>query len=190
LTAGDVRRPSGRHYVSLAELGPRAGRAIPKLLTVLNDEDRFVRRSAAATLGFIVTARSAERDEAVAALARTLDDKDPNVRLAAAGALVKLGDARKAAGALIAAYGGTESFFRDWARSIMRDASDPRPFVALLAKELRDRDARRRDEVLHTLQMIASPEAVRSILETALAGDDPEIRKWAAARLEQITLGP
>jgi HEAT repeats len=159
ISALDDPSPRVREYVgvSLAERGPRAGRAIPKLLTVLNDEDRFVRCSAAATLGFIVTARSAERDEAVAALARVLDDKDPNVRLAAAGALVKLGEAQKAAGVLVAAYVGTGSFFRDWARSIMRDASDPRPFIAPLARELRDRGPRRRDEVLQTLQTIASP---------------------------------
>jgi hypothetical protein len=72
----------------------------------------------------------------------------------------------------------------------MRGESDPRPFIAPLARELRDQDVQRRDDVLQTLQMIASPETVRSILVSAVAGDDPEIRKWAAARIDRIRLDP
>jgi HEAT repeat protein len=77
--------------VGLAELGPRAEQAASKLITVLNDEDRFVRFSAARTLGFIIDAGSAKRAEAVAALTVTLKDNDPEVRLAATETLVEMG---------------------------------------------------------------------------------------------------
>jgi hypothetical protein len=72
----------------------------------------------------------------------------------------------------------------------MRGASNLRPFIAPLARELRNQDVQRRDDVLQTLQMIASPETVRSILVSAVAGDDPEIRKWAAARIDRIRPAP
>ncbi len=97
--------------VGLAELGPRAERAATKLIAVLNDEDRFVRFSAARTLGFIIDAGSAKRNEAVAALALALEDKDPEVRLVAAQTLVEMGEAQKAAGVLLAALVGTDYTF-------------------------------------------------------------------------------
>jgi len=184
--------PRVREYagVGLAELGPRAERAIPQLITALNDEDRFARFSAAATLGFMIDAGSAKRIEAATALTLTLADKDPDVRLAAAETLVKIGETKKAAGILLAACVGTDSHLRNRARSIIRRANDPRPFVALLSMETRGRDGGRREEALQTLLFIASPQAVRSALESALAGEDPEIRRWAAARLKRITPSP
>ena len=90
----------------LRELGPRAQPAVSRLITVLNDEDRFVRFSAARTLGFIIEAGSAQRAEAVAALTVTLEDKDPEVRLGAAETLVELGEAQKATGTLVAIIRG------------------------------------------------------------------------------------
>src|SRR5262245_8281284 len=56
----DDPSPRVREYacVSLSELGPRASRAISKLIALLNDEDRFVRYTAARTLSSIVEARS------------------------------------------------------------------------------------------------------------------------------------
>jgi HEAT repeat protein len=192
INALDDPSPRVREYagVGLAELGPRAGQAASKLITVLNDEDRFVRFSAARTLGFIIDASSANRGGAVAALAVTLEDKDPEVRLAAAEALIKLGEAQKAAGILVAACVGTDPNFRARARTIIRGANDPRPFVATLVGQMRDKDARRRDEAFQTLLLIASPEAVRSALDFALAEDNGEIHQWAAARLKRITANP
>jgi HEAT repeat protein len=184
--------PRVREYagVGLAELGPRAERAIPKLISVLNDEDRFVRFSAARTIGFILETGSASRAEAVAALTRTLDDKDPEVRLAAAETLVQIGEAGKAAGLLVAVFSGSNAYLSDRARLIMRRAKDPHPFVALLVKELRDKHGRRRNDTLQTLLAIASPEAVRAALASLLSHEDPEIRQWAAERLERITPNP
>ena len=184
--------PRVREYagVGLAELGPRAERAIPKLISALNDEDRFVRFSAARTIGLILRPGSASRTEVVAALTRTLDDKDPGVRLAAAETLIEIGAAEQAAALLLAVFGGSDAYLRDRARLIMRRAKDPDPFVALLVKELRDKDGRRRDETLQTLLAIASPEAARAALASLLSHEDPEIRQWATERLERITPDP
>jgi HEAT repeat protein len=137
-------------------------------------------------LGDVVGSRSTRRDEAVAALTRALDDADTDVRLSAAKSLVKLGEVQRAAGTLIAECGGTVPYQREWARQIIRGANDPAPFVAALAPEIRARDVRRRDEALQTLMQIAPPDAVRSLLGSALTADDPEVREWAAGRLQQI----
>jgi HEAT repeat protein len=176
--------------VGLAELGPRAGQAASKVIARLSDEDRFVRFSAAGTLGFIVDAASANRSAAVVALTVTLEDKDPEVRLAAAEALVKLGEAQKAAAILVAACVGTDPNFRARARPIIRRTNDPLPFLAMLVKQMRNTDVQRRDEAFQTLQLIASPEAVRSALNSSFADDSREIHEWAAARLKRITDSP
>jgi HEAT repeats len=78
INALDDPSPRLREYagVGLAELGPRAEQAASKLITVLNDEDRFVRFSAARTRGLIIDAGSAKRAEAVAGLTVTLKDKE------------------------------------------------------------------------------------------------------------------
>src|SRR5262249_19792407 len=161
INALDDPSPRVREYAGagLRELGPRAEQAASKLITVLNDEDRFVRFSAARTLGFIIDAGSAKRAEAVAALTVTLKDKDPEVRLGAAETLVEMGEAQKAAGILLAAYFGTDLYLRNRARPIILGANDPRPFVAMLVKQMRDKDGRRRDDAFQILLHIASPEA-------------------------------
>jgi HEAT repeat protein len=118
------------------------------------------------------------------------DSEDREVRLAAALTLVQLGEAEKAAGQLLALFGGSDSYLRNRARSIIRGANDPRPFVAMLIKEMRLHDRRRRDEALKTLVHIASPKAVRTALDSLFADDDPAIRRWAAERLERILPHP
>jgi HEAT repeat protein len=149
-----------------------------------------VRFSAARTLGSIIDAGSAKRTEAVTALTRTLEDKDPEVRLAAANTLIEMGETENAAGVLLAAYVGSESYFRDRARVIVHGAKDSRPFIAALVTQMRDKDARRRDEAFQTLQLIASPEAVGSALISALGDANREIHQWAAERLRRITPNP
>jgi HEAT repeat protein len=182
ISALDDPSPRVREYagVGLAELGPRAGQAASKLIAVLNDEDGSVRSSAARTLGSMIDEGLTHRSEAVAALGVTLEDKDPEVRLAAAEALVRLGEAQKAAGILVAACVGKDPYSRARAR----------PIIAMLVEQMRDRGARRRDEAFQTLQLIASPEAVRSALKSSLADEDPEIQEWAAARLKRMIAIP
>jgi HEAT repeat protein len=192
INALDDPSPRVREYagVGLSELGPSAEPAVSKLIAVLNDEDRFVRFSAARTLGSIIGAGSGKRANAVTALTVTLDDKDPDVRMAALETLLRLGEVQKAAGALVAASVGTKPILRAWARSIMRDANSPHLFAAMLVKEMRDQDGERRDEALQTLQQIDTPDAVRSALISALADDKTEFRRWAAERLKPITPTP
>jgi hypothetical protein len=110
--------------------------------------------------------------------------------VAAAETLLKLGEAQKAAGTLVAASVGTKPSLRAWARRIMRDANSPHPFAAMLVKAMRDQDGGERDEALQTLQQIATPEAVQSALISALADDKTEFRRWAAERLKPITPSP
>jgi HEAT repeat protein len=188
----DDPSPRVREYagVGLSELGPRAQPAISKLISVLKDEDRFARFSAAMTLGFLIEADSAKRNEAVTALTLTLDDKDSDVRLSAAETLVKIGESQKAAGVLLVAYAGTDSHLRDRARWIIRRVKNPRPFVPLLVQEMRNKDRQRCDLAFETLLPIASPATVRSALDSILADDDPEIRQWASARLERLSSNP
>jgi HEAT repeat protein len=192
IDALDDPSPRVREYagVGLSELGPRAERAVPKVIAALKDESRGVRFSAANTLGALIDTRSARYIEAVTALSLTLEDEDPDVRLAAAEVLVRIGEPEKAARVILAAYGGTDSNLRVGARRIIRGAKDPRPFVAGLAEGVRDQDGDRREEALQTLLLIASPEAVRSALASALADDNPETRQWAAAYLGRITPSP
>jgi HEAT repeat protein len=183
--------PRVREYamVGLFELGPRARQAVSKLISVLEDQDRFVRFGAARALG-IIEAGSPKRADVVTALTLALDDIDPDVRVVAAEALIKLGETRRGAATLVAALIGTDSHLRSWARTMMQKANDIRPFLVVLAEELQNKDPRRRDEAYQSMLLIASPQAVMSALIAASAGGDPEIEKWAAERLKQIDPGP
>jgi HEAT repeat protein len=179
--------PRVREYatVGLFELGPRAQLATSKLIAILKDQDRFVRFAGARTLG-LVGASPAKHDAVVAALTHTVDDVDPYVRVAAAEALLKLGEVQKGAGTLVTALGGTDSRLRSWARSIIQSETDTRPFVALLAREMQNVDSHRREEALQVMILVASPEAVKSALESAADGEDTQAQRWAYAQLEQL----
>jgi HEAT repeat protein len=193
LLIGAIEDPSPRvreyAMVGLFELGPRARQAVSKLISVLEDQDRFVRFGAARALG-IIEAGSPKRADVVTALTLALDDIDPDVRVVAAEALIKLGETRRRAATLVAALIGTDSHLRSWARTMMQKANDIRPFLVVLAEELQNKDPRRRDEAYQSMLLIASPQAVMSALIAASAGGDPEIEKWAAERLKQIDPGP
>jgi HEAT repeat protein len=185
----DDPSPRVREYagVGLSELGPRASKSIAKLITVLlNDEDRWVRYSAAHTLGFVIEASSTNRGEAVMALTRALVDTDSDVRLSAAEALVKIGEAQAATETLLTACGGTDLHLRDRARLVIREAKDRSPYVGALERELRNKDGKRRDEALRILMIIGSPREVRSALASVLDVDDPELQQWAAEHLRQL----
>jgi HEAT repeat protein len=170
--------------VGLVEVGSRAQRAVTKLTALLGDDDRFVRFAAARALGMIGIG-TAMRAETVTALTRTLDDTDPDVRVVAAEALVSVGEPRKGAGTLVDALCGTDSRLRSWARTMIQKANDARPFIALLAVEMRSEDSDRRDEALETMLLIAAPDAVKSALNAAAGCEDAQVRRWAAARLER-----
>jgi HEAT repeat protein len=161
--------------------------AIPKLMALLDDKDRFVRYTAASAMGFIIRRESEQRPRAITVLVHALDDPDPDVGLSAAETLTKIGQAQKAAGTLLAAFGGKDEHLRNRARLIIgRPGTDPRPFIAGLVAELRHKDGRRRNDALAALQHIASPEVVRSALSCAAEADDLDIRRWAKASQERL----
>jgi HEAT repeat protein len=189
IDACDDPSPRVREYAALglAQLETRVDRAIPKLIALLNDQDRFVRYSAAGALGFVVDLESPRRAEVVTALVRTLGDSDSDVGLSAAEALTKLGSGKEAAGVLMNAFSGKNEYLRGRARLIIgRPGTDPRPFLAGFVAEMREKDERRRNEALSALQHIASPDVVRSALVHAAEADDTDIRQWAKASQERL----
>jgi HEAT repeat protein len=192
LLMGALKDPSPRvresATVGLVELGPRARPAVPKLIGSLGDEDRNVRFAAVRALGTI-GADPAKRGEVMAALNKVLDDSDPELRLVAGEALVKIGKSQEGAAALVSALCGSNLYRRSWARSMIRQANDARFFLPALVKEMRCDDANRRDEALQMMLHIASPDEVKGALSAAAISDDVEIRQWAAGKLERIDSG-
>ena len=93
----DDPSPRVREYamVGLWELGERAGKACPRLIKLLSDDDRYVRSAAARCLGKI-SANADDRLSVVMALDSALVDKDADVRLAAADSLLELEETEKA----------------------------------------------------------------------------------------------
>jgi HEAT repeat protein len=69
---------------------------------------------------------------------------------------------------------------------MVRSASDLRPFVLLLAKEVQRKDSRQREEAVQAMQLFASPQELNSALRSAATSDDAEVRRWAASHLEHI----
>jgi HEAT repeat protein len=192
LHALDDPSPRVREYacVGLYDLGSSAEQAASKLISVLHDQDRFVRYMAARALGRVIGAGSARRAEAVRALTGALADKDPEVGLGAAETLLELGESQLAAQTIVAALAGTDSYRRDRARWILRSAPDPEPFIGAVGNELRNHDAVRRDAALQVLLQFASPEAVRASLSAVLDDGQPEVRRWAEAQLKRLTASP
>ena len=121
-----------------------AGKACPRLIKLLSDDDRYVRSAAARCLGKI-SANADDRLSVVMALDSALVDKDADVRLAAADSLLELEETEKAAPVLIAAYFSTEPYFSGRARSMIRRVRKPEPLVPLLVKELQSKESRRRE---------------------------------------------
>jgi HEAT repeat protein len=72
----------------LESLGPGAAAAVPDLVQALSDSNAFVRWAAARTLGKI---GPTDPGPTAAALGRLLNDADPDIRQAAAGALERYG---------------------------------------------------------------------------------------------------
>jgi HEAT repeat protein len=189
LLMGALEDPSPRvresAMVGFYELGTRARPAVSKLVRLLHDEDRFVRFAAARTLGMIGV-DPAGREEVVASLKKALDDSDPQVRLVAAEALVKIDESREGAAALVSALTGPDDYLRSYARMMIRQANTPRLFVAPLVKEMHSDDASRREEALQIMLQLASPDEVNRALAAAAVCDDAKIRQWAAGHIERI----
>ena len=168
-------------------LGPRGREAVPKIVARLNDPDRWVRFAAARALGRVLGPRPADADEALAAVARALDDADPGVRLAAAETLVETGREAEAAETLAGALTGPEPAQRSQAVLIIRKVRDRRPYLDSLALALRDPDHIVRDFAYHVLDTIAPADFVKSALDASVVEGDPETRRWAEERRDRLT---
>jgi HEAT repeat protein len=138
----------------LETLGPAGAPAAPSLVKALGDRDRFVRWSAARTLGKMAPAAARE---AVPALAGLLHDADMGVRLAAAGALERYGpDARGAVPGLAQTLSARDAQTR-LAALVALDAIGPeaRPAVPAIKALLGDADARVREYATEVLNQLA-----------------------------------
>ena len=189
----DDPSPRVREYaaVGLAQLGTKADPGILKLMVLLNDEDRFVRYSAAAALGRIVRPQTEQSSKVAEALAPLLEDPDPDVQLTAAEALCRMGRIDEAIGTLVSACASPEKTRRDRARMIMtQPGTDRGPFIACLIPELRQKDQAKRRGAFQTLMLIAGPEEIHSALRGALDSGDPAVRQWAAQELKRIASPP
>jgi HEAT repeat protein len=173
----------------LWQLGTRSEPAVPKVISLLKDDDRYVRYTAAKILG-AVAANSPKRAEALAALGLALDDRDADVRLAAAESMLSLGESGKAAAAVIAALWSTDSYRYAQAQQIIRRAQSRGSLVSLLSQELRSKDRRNRERALETLLSLTTPETVLQALVLAFDDKDPEIRRWAASKRDTLTSAP
>lgn len=184
--------PRVREYAAagLAEHKTRAERAVPKLVALLDDGDRYVRYTSAAALGLILPPQGKVRDQALPALIKTLNDPDPAVRLEAANSLARVGAGREAIGTLVAAIVGDEPLRTQARLHMTRGGFDTRPLVAPLTAVLRDKDERRRRAALDVLIQIGSPATVRSALDSARAGDDPDVRRWADEAASRLAPTP
>jgi HEAT repeat protein len=187
----DDPSPRVREYaaVGLAQLEGSAERATPKLLLMLNDEDRFVRYSAAAALGSVVGPNSGRRSSVVDALVPILDDPDPQVGLAAAETLCKLGRSRDAIGTLAAAFEGSDEQNRSRARQIMtHTGTGSSAIVEWLLPKLHNADSKRREEAYDVLMAIGGPEPIRAALQRVAESGEPELRQWARSKLKRVNL--
>jgi HEAT repeat protein len=137
----------------LETLGPAGAPAAPALVKALGDRDRFVRWSAARTLGKMAPA--AARD-AVPALTGLLHDGDMGVRLAVAGALERYGpDAKEAVPALAEALTARDAQTR-LAALVALDAIGPdaRSAIPAIKALLGDMDARVREYATEVLSQL------------------------------------
>jgi len=168
----------------------RAARAIPAMLKLLNDPDRRVRYSACAALAAVTPPDEdgPRREEVVAGLMRILDDSDPDNRLIAAVSLLRLREIATAVPLLArAATDPDEEHIRSHARHFMNRYGRKADLVAGLLPLVRSKEPARRQIALEFLVEIAPPETLLAALRDAVDDDDPDIRRWAAEKLEELS---
>ncbi|HEX5138842.1 MAG TPA: HEAT repeat domain-containing protein [Planctomycetota bacterium] len=172
-----------RHAAAgLAEAGPAAAAAIPRLCGMLDDKD--VREAAAETLGKI----GVEDGTAIARLEGLLEDPDLDFRFEVARALGRLGyDARKLAPVFVEALRKGDSRY-DAAAALGELGVDARPYVPDLVAALEDEKPFVRrgvarvlgdlgataEEALPALDALGGPEEERAATEPIGLGGEPD----------------
>jgi hypothetical protein len=171
----------------LEMLGPSAEPAAPAIVRALGDPDRFVRWSAARTLGKIGPIQASS---AVPALGKLLQDADSDLRLAAAGALEHYGPAaRSAVPLLVHALEASDAEFQVRVLHTLASIGHPYADAALDAIQtaLSDSDARVRQAAAEALGEFGSAAgAARPALLKALGDKVLEVQKAAGDALLKI----
>lgn len=194
---GALNDPSPRvRENALSGLGShrvRARRAVPAIMKSLDDKDSSVRFTAYSVLGKIMPpdGKRPEREAVVAALKEALNDPNAQNRLAAAMSLLKLRETRAALPTIaLAATEPGDQYLRPQARIYMDRHGKRSDLIAWVVPLVRDGNEARRLAAIGLLIEIAPPATVNAALRSALEDDSPEVRRWAAAKLESITPGP
>ena len=177
--------------LALAELGPKAGPAVPHLKPVLRHKDPEVRMQALAALGEIGPAAQPLVSEVIAALQ---NDEAGGVRYAAAFALGRIGTTPEATAALQQALKQDDAFLRmvsAWAiaRNNPGDRAAVERAVGLILEAFKSDDVHlRRAAAGIAVDFDAPVEKVAPLLVAALRDRDADVVGNAIEALSQ--LGP
>lgn len=170
----------------LEELEADAAPAINALTKALQDEDAFVRWSAARALGRMAPQKD---EKAVPALARALEDENGDVRVTAAAALERFGPAAGAAvPSLAKALQSKEADMRLLAlKALAAIGPESAPALPALSAALADPEAHVRRDAAHALKKLG-PAARPAIEAIRKALNDPsaEVRRAASETLLAI----
>ncbi len=165
-------------------MGPDAGRATDDLVVSLADKVPSVRRASATALAVIAPRADPQRiNKAVPALARALNDTDPEVRRRAVAALGALGARAEAATAALADVARTPGspVSREAALALGRIGG---PGLTELMRNLEHADASVRVSAAQGLQSLGfRARPALAPLARALTDKDPTVRQVAAAAL-------
>jgi len=166
---------------ALEVLEDKAEPAMAGLMLALQDPDRFVRWTAAKTLGYMPTDRARP---AIMPLATLLGDSDLNLRIAAATSLEALGPvAKDAVPALSIAIKSGDIEARLAAMyALMKIGPVPAAAaIPALIACLGDNDPRVVRTACEVLAEIGPPAAAAlPVLRTLVGSEDPEVRVWAS----------
>jgi len=176
---------------ALELMGEEAIPAIPALVRALSDTNRFVRWSAARTLGKLAPQGA---KTAIPALTRLFSPReDLDVRLAVADALKQFGSqAREAVPTLTEGVNRGDDTSRIAAmRTLEAIGTDSTPALPAIARELKNPDPRVRRaaaEVLGRFRSLATRFAPQ--LRPLLEDSDPDVRRAASEALLNLTVQP
>jgi hypothetical protein len=164
---------------------------VPALIQALSDPDRFVRWAAARTLGWYSREKPADPDRAVPALAKLLDDDDPDVRTIGALALQVYGPtANGAVDALIkAVQRGDPEVRKEMMGTLVTIGKPARKAIPTLTGLLTNPEPAVRQDAAKTLGQFG-PAAKSAIpaLRKLLNDSDRAIRQAASEAIVNITV--
>jgi HEAT repeat protein len=168
----------------LASVGSEAdaSKAIPALWAALRDTDRIVRTNAAAALGKILPDNEWAIAPSLPALSELLKDKHAHVRLAAAGALLRIGHGDVALPTFLAALKANEIAVRRYAARHLSAKSlrdQAKSAAAALSKAIADPDSLVRINAATSLIVLGEADTGFSVIRSAARDSDESVRRRA-----------